>query len=78
MNPDTGWYDYDFTYSGAGTYNVIVSNGGKTQTVDCKGFGYNEMWIVIDDSKIDTGNYLTFYDADPDVNPNAKVIPFHN
>ena len=78
MNPDTGWYDYDFTYSGAGTYNVIVSNGGKTQTVDCKGFGYNEMWIVIDDSKIDTGNYLTFYDADPDVNPNANVIPFHN
>ena len=42
LNEETGWYDYDFTFTGAGTYNVIVSNGGKTQTVDCKGFGYNE------------------------------------
>ena len=78
LNADTGWYDYDFTYSGAGTYNVIVSNGGKTQTVDCKGFGYNEMWVVINDGKIDSGDYLTFYDANPDENPNANVIPFHN
>ena len=78
LNESTGWFDYDFTFSGAGTYNVIVSNGGKTQTVDCKGFGYNEMWVKIDDSKIDGGNYLTFYDANPDENPDAKVIPFHN
>lgn len=78
LNNATGWYDFDFTYEGEGTYNVIVSNGGSTQTVDCKGFGYNEMWVVIDDSKIDSGNYLTFYDANPDENPKANVIPFHN
>ena len=78
LNEETGWYDYDFTFSGAGTYNVIVSNGGKTQTVDCKGFGHNEIWAVIDDSKIETGNYLTFYDDNPEVNPSANVIPFHN
>ena len=78
LNETTGWYDYDLTYSGAGTYNVIVSNGGKTQTVDCKGFGYNEMWVIIDDSKIETGDFLTFYDDNPETNPNANVIPFHN
>ena len=78
LNESTGWYDYDFTFSGAGTFNVIVSNGGKTQTVDCKGFGLNEMWVVIDDSKIETGNYLTFYDDNPEENPGAHVIPFHN
>ena len=78
LNEETGWYDYDFTFTGAGTYNVIVSNGGKTQTVDCKGFGYNEMWVVIDDSKIDSGNYLTFYDDNPETNPSANVISFHN
>ena len=77
-NEATGWYDYNFDYEGAGTYNVIVSNSGKNQTADCKGFGYNEMWCVIDDSKIEGGNYVTFYDADPDTNPDAKVIPFHN
>ncbi len=78
LNEATGWYDYDFTYQGAGTYNVIVSDGGKTQTVDCKGFGYNEMWVVIDDSAIETGNYLTFYSEDPEANPEATPIPFHN
>ncbi len=78
LNETTGWYDYDFTYEGAGTYNVIVSNGGSKQTVDCKGFGLNEMWVVIDDSKIDGGNYLTFYAENPEVNPATPAIPFHN
>ncbi len=78
LNADTDWYDYDFTYQGAGTYNVIVSNAGKNQTADCKGFGYNEMWVIIDDSKIDGGNYVTFYDANPETTPGARVIPFHN
>ncbi|MBQ1813419.1 MAG: starch-binding protein, partial [Ruminococcus sp.] len=78
LNESTGWYDYDFTYQGAGTYNVIVSNAGKNQTADCKGFGYNEMWVIIDDSKIDGGNYVTFYDANPETTPGARVIPFHN
>ncbi len=73
LNADTGWYDYDFTYSGAGSYNVIVSNNKATQTKDYKGFVENEMWITIDDSKLDTGDYLTFYTENPEVNPNAPI-----
>lgn len=73
MNEDTGWYDYDFTYSGAGSYNVIVSNNKATQTKDYKGFVENEMWIIIDDSKLDTGDYLIFYTENPEVNPNAPI-----
>lgn len=68
-----GWYDYNFTYRGAGTYNVIVSNVGSTQTIDYKGFVDNEMWVVIDDSKIDGGSYLTFYTENPDTNPDAPI-----
>ncbi len=36
------------------------------------------MWVIIDDSKIDGGNYVTFYDANPETTPGARVIPFHN
>ena len=68
-----GWYDYGFTYQGAGSYNVIVSNNSSTQTGDYKGCVYNEMWIVIDDSKISGGNYLTFYTENPDTNPDAPI-----
>lgn len=68
-----GWYDYNFTYRGAGTYNVIVSNNKATQTMDYKGFVDNEIWIVIDDSKISTGDYLTFYTDNPETNPDAPI-----
>ncbi len=68
-----GWYDYSFTYKGAGTYNVIVSNRGQTQTIDYKGFVDNEMWIVIDDAKVSGGTFLTFYTDNPDTNPNAPI-----
>lgn len=66
-----GWFEFSFTYKGAGTYNVIVSNNGDTQTIDYKGFVDNNMWIVIDDTKISGGTYLTFYTENPDTNPNA-------
>ncbi len=68
-----GWFDYSFTYRGAGTYNVIVSNAGATQTVDYKGFVDNEMWVVINDSAVSGGTYLTFYTDNPDTNPNAPI-----
>ncbi len=68
-----GWFDYGFTYRGAGTYNVIVSNNMATQTVDYKGCVYNEMWVVINDSKLATGDYLTFYTENPDTNPDAPL-----
>ncbi len=70
-----GWYDYNFTYQGTGTYNVIVSenSSGKNQTIDYEGFGYNEMWVVINDNGVENkGDYLSFYDVDPDLNPDAK------
>ncbi len=68
-----GWYDYSFTYKGAGTYNVIVSNNGNTQTIDYKGFVDNEMWIVINDSALTTGEFLTFYTDNPLTNPDAPI-----
>ena len=33
----------------------------------------NEMWIVIDDSAVMGGTYLTFYTDNPDTNPNAPI-----
>lgn len=68
-----GWFDYNFTYRGAGTYNVIVSNNAANQTIDYKGFVDNEMWVVIDDGKLTTGTFLTFYTDNPDLNPDAPI-----
>ncbi len=73
-----GWYEYSFTYEGAGTYNVIVSNSGSTQTIDYKGFVDNEMWIVIDDSNIDSGTFLSFYTENPDKNPDAPSAQYNS
>ena len=70
---ENGWFDYNFTYKGAGTYNVIVSNNAATQTIDYKGFVDNEMWIIIDDSALAGGTYLTFYTDNPETNPNAPI-----
>lgn len=70
---ECGWFNYDFTYKGAGTYNLIVSNQGSTKTISYKGFVDNEMWVVIDDSKISTEEYLTFYTDNPDTNPDAPI-----
>ena len=79
-----GWYDYSFVYENvkdhsqlAGTYNIIVSasSSGTNQTKDYEGFGYNEMWVVIDDSLVGSSNdYLKFYLENPDENPGAKPI----
>lgn len=68
-----GWYDYNFTYKGAGSYNIIVSKSGNPQTKDYKGFVDNEMWLVIDDSKISKGDFVTFYTDNPDTNPDAPI-----
>ncbi len=70
-----GWYDFNFTYKGSGTYNVIISTDskGSNQTKDYKGFVDNEMWVVIDDANISGGSYLKFYTANPEVNPDAPI-----
>ena len=80
-----GWYDYSFTYQNkdgsllAGTYNMIVSENdtGKSQTPDYEGFGYNEIWVVIDDSMYPADgkpDSLTFYTENPDENPEAVPV----
>ncbi|MEE0957838.1 MAG: type I pullulanase [Ruminococcus sp.] len=76
LNPDTGWFEYGFTYSGSGTYNVIVTNNKASQTKDYKGFVDNELWIIIDDSKLDSGKYLDIYTENPEENPNAPKADF--
>ena len=76
LNPDTGWFEYGFTYAGSGTYNVIVTNNKATQTKDYKGFVDNELWIIIDDSRLDTGKYLDIYTENPEENPNAPKADF--
>ena len=77
LNEDTGWFEYGFTYSGAGTYNLIVTNATKTQTVDYKGFVDNELWIIIDDSKIASGKYLNIYTDNPETNPDAPTAQYY-
>lgn len=67
-----GWFDYEFTYQGAGSYNVIISNAGTPQSLDYKGCVDNEMWIVIDDSISDSVQ-LKFYLDNPFTNPDAPV-----
>lgn len=70
-----GWFDYTFTYRGAGSYNVIVSNNANPQTKDYKGYVDNDMWLVIDDAKVADGNndFVTFYTDNPDTNPDAPI-----
>lgn len=70
---ENGWYVKDFTCTKAGSYNIIVSDTGTNQTIDYKGFIDNELWIVIDDSNVMGGTYLTFYTENPDNNPNAPI-----
>ncbi len=77
LNEETGWFEYDFTYSGAGTYNLIVTNATKDQTRDYKGFVDNELWIIIDDSKISSGKYLNIYTDNPETNPNAPTAQYY-
>lgn len=67
-----GWYDYNFTYKGAGSYNIIISNAGTPQSSDYKGCVDNEMWIVIDDSISDSVQ-LKFYLDNPFTNPDAPI-----
>ena len=73
LQDENGWYVKDFTCTKAGSYNIIVSDTGTNQTIDYKGFIDNELWIVIDDSNVMGGTYLTFYTENPDNNPNAPI-----
>lgn len=73
-----GWYDYSFTYEGAGTYNLIVSNNATNQTSDYKGFVDNELWVVINDDLYNSSAvYITPYTENPDTNPDAPIAQYH-
>ena len=73
-----GWYEYSFTYEGAGTYNLIVSNNATNQTSDYKGFVDNELWIVINDDLYNSSAvYFTPYTDNPDTNPDAPIAQYH-
>ena len=63
-----GWCDYNFTYKGTGTYNLIISNNGSPQSQDYKGFVDNEIWMIIDDAKVAAGSqdFLKFYTYNPE------------
>ncbi len=68
-----GWYNKTFEVNSTDTaYNLIVSNQGSPKSADCKGFIYNEMWIVIDDTK--DGVNLNCYNVNPDTNPGAEPV----
>ncbi|MBQ5346806.1 MAG: MucBP domain-containing protein, partial [Ruminococcus sp.] len=71
---ENGWYSESFTASaGDDSYNFIISkDSGSPQSTDCKGFGQNNIWVVIDDSK--DGVNLLVYDVNPDNNKDAKPI----
>jgi type I pullulanase len=61
-----GWYTESFAVPNGLSYSVIISNGGSSQTQDYDGFTASEMWAVIDDKALDSGDYLTFYTSNPD------------
>lgn len=68
-----GWYNKDFSVRASDdSYSFIVSDDGAPQSVDCKGFTQNELWIVIDDTK--TGVALNVYDVNPDTNAEAAPV----
>ncbi len=73
-----GWFDKTF-YADLNDdcYNLIVSadnTGYGAQTDDYRGYTQNELWIVIDDSKVwNKTKNLTIYKENPDTNPNAQL-----
>ena len=50
------------------------NTGYGAQTDDYRGYTQNELWIVIDDSKVwNKTKNLTIYKENPDTNPNAQL-----
>lgn len=69
-----GWFDKTFAINGDDCYNFLISNSSGEQTVDYRGLTQNELWIMIDDSRV--WNYtdnLTIYTEDPQKNSDAPI-----
>ncbi len=78
-NAATGWYDYSFDFNfdkeKAMTYNLIVSNAGNPQTKDLNKFTGKDLWIVVNDDKVENQtNFLTIYSANPDLVPEPEMF----
>ena len=71
LNPETGWSDYSFEYSDKEKtvfYNLIVSDQGNPQTNDLNKFTNRELWIIINDDKVENQtNFLSIYTANPEL-----------
>lgn len=72
-----GWYDMSFTADpNDDCYNLIVSadESGTDQTCDYLGLTQNEIWVVIDDSRIVKNDpYLTIYEENPNTTSSPKL-----
>ncbi len=77
-NDGDGWYNYSFTFNDIGSFSIIVSKNGHTQTNDIVGIVDDQIWIIIDDESIYSGNYCTFYSDNPEINPDAPEIVFNS
>ena len=76
-NAETGWYDYSFDFNfdkeKAMNFNLIVSNAGSPQTCDLNRFTGKDLWVIVNDDKIENGtNFLTIYSANPDLVPEPE------
>ncbi len=65
---DNGWYTASFKVANGTDYSVIINNNGATQTQDYDGVSGSEKWIIINDDKVsDKGDFLSFYDTNPEL-----------
>ena len=63
---DNGWFTTTFKVANGVDYSVIINNG-TVQTQDYDGVSGSEKWIIINDDKIsDKGDFLSFYDSNPE------------
>ena len=65
---DDGWYTASFKVANGTDYSIIINNNGATQTQDYDGVSGSEKWIIINDDKVsDKGDFLSFYDTNPEL-----------
>ena len=64
---ESGWYETTITVPDSGGFSAIISKNGSPQTKDYTGLKYDDLYIIINDSKIvNQGDWLTFYEGNPE------------
>ena len=71
-DPDeNGWATTTFPVPGGLDYFIIISNNGSDQTSDVgpiKYADYPEIWVVINDDKVENGTeFISYYNYNPDI-----------